>query len=143
LQHQIVAFAVKGGKIINFGVNKRRYSRGKSVFKCSMHAEIDLLSKLGERASGSKIYLYRFNNTSCPKARENKNGKPCPLCQHALKNAGVSRVVYVDDNGEVNTLKNRDMIGLVGEPSSITNYFLDRFGDAHHGKFIVNEFIAA
>jgi len=107
-----------------------------------MHAEIDLLSKMGERASGSKIYIYRFNNTSCPYARQNKNGKPCPLCQHALKNAGVSRVVYVDDQGEVNTLKNRDMIGLIGQPSNITNHFLERYGDAHHGKFIVNEFIA-
>ena len=135
-----MAFAVKGGKIIGFGVNKRRYCRGKSVFKCSMHAEIDLLNKLRERAIGSKIFVYRFNNTTCPKARENKNGKPCPLCQHALKNAGVSRVVYVDDNGKVNVLKNRDMISLVGEPSSITNYFLDRFGEQHHGKFLVEQF---
>jgi tRNA(Arg) A34 adenosine deaminase TadA len=107
-----------------------------------MHAEIDLLSKMEERARGSKIYIYRFNNTTSPVARENKNAKPCPLCQHALKNAGVSRVIYIEDSGEVNTMKNRDMIGLVGEPSSITNFFLDRFGDAHHGKFIVNEFIA-
>ena len=134
---------MKGGKIVSFGVNKRRYSRHKSVFKCSMHAEIDLLSKLGDKADGCKVYIYRFNNTSCPKARQNKNGKPCPLCQHALKNAGVSRVVYVDDDGEMNTMKNRDMMELIGQPSNITNYFLERYGDAHHGKFMVQEFIVA
>jgi hypothetical protein len=60
-----------------------------------------------------------------------------------LKNAGVSRVVYIDDDGEMNTLKNRDMMELIGQPSNITNYFLERFGDAHHGKFLVQEFIAA
>lgn len=108
-----------------------------------MHAEIDLLNKLGERAKGSKLYLYRFNNTSSPTARENKNGKPCILCQHALKKAGVCKVYYVDDNGEVNILRNRDMVSLIGEPSNITNHFLDRHGDEHHGKFVAIEFIAA
>ncbi len=142
MQHQIVAFAVKGGKIINFGVNKRRYARNKSVFKCSMHAEIDLLSKLGEKANGSKFYLYRFNNTTSNIARENHNGKPCLLCQHNLKQAGVSRVTYLNDDGIVSQLKNRDMIGLIGQPSKLTNLFLDRHGDSHHGKFVVTEFIA-
>jgi tRNA(Arg) A34 adenosine deaminase TadA len=142
LQHQIIAFAVKGGKMLAFGVNKRRYSRNKSVFKCSMHAEIDLLDKLGEKAKGSKIFIYRFNNTTSPTARENKNGKPCLLCQHALKKAEVGKVVYVNDNGENCILRNRDMIGLIGEPSKITNYFLERNGMDHHGKFIVSEFIA-
>lgn len=108
-----------------------------------MHAEIDLLDKLGDRAKGSKIYLYRFNNTSSPYARENKNGKPCPMCQHALKSAGVARVVYIDDTGNMNQMKNRDMIGLIGEPSRITNLFLDRYGINHHGKFVVNQYIAA
>jgi hypothetical protein len=60
-----------------------------------------------------------------------------------LKKAGVSRVVYIDDSGDIQTLKNRDMIGLVGEPSKITNHFLDRHGDDHHGKFIVMQFVAA
>ena len=108
-----------------------------------MHAEIDLLAKLGERAKGSKIYIYRFNNTTSPYARENKNGKPCPMCQHMLKASGVSRVVYVDDNGNVCQMKNREMIGLIGQPSKITNMFLDKYGEQHHGKFMINEFIAA
>ena len=107
-----------------------------------MHAEIDLLTKLGKKASGSKLFLYRFNNTSSPDARRNKNGKPCPMCQHALKNAGVARVTYIDNDGTETILKNRNMIGLVGEPSHITNFFLDRLGKNHHGMFIINEFIA-
>jgi len=107
-----------------------------------MHAEINLLNKLGNKAKGAKIYIYRFNNTTSPTARENKNGKPCPLCQHALKKAGVSKVLYINDDGEVCTLRNRDMIGLVGEPAMITNHFLDRYGQDHHGKFAVMQFVA-
>lgn len=108
-----------------------------------MHAEIDLLNKIGDRAKGSKIFIYRFNNTTSPTARENKNGKPCPLCQHALKKAGVSKAYYVNDNGETCFLRNRDMVELIGEPSNITNHFLDRHGINHHGKFIALQFIAA
>lgn len=108
-----------------------------------MHAEIDLLNKLGNKAKGSKIYIYRFNNTTSPHARENKNGKPCMLCQHALKKAGVSKVYYVNDGGDTCILRHREMIELIGEPSNITNHFLDRYGVDHHGKFAVMEFIAA
>lgn len=132
---------VKGGSPIAFGVNKIRHMRNKSVFGCSVHAEIDLLNKVGEKARGSKIYLYRFNNTSSPSAREVKNGKPCLLCQHALKKAGVSRAYHVDDNGDLQVVKNREFSSLVGEPVNITKYFLERFGEQHHGKFAIMEFI--
>jgi len=100
-----------------------------------MHAEMDLLRKLGPKSNGSKIFIYRFNNAAGKESRQNKNGKPCLLCQHCLKSAGVSRVHYVDNAGEVRTLKNRDMVELIGAPSKITERFLDRFEGNHHGKF--------
>lgn len=128
---------------VDFGVNKLRYSRNTSVFRRSMHAEMDLLRKLGPKAAGSKIFIYRFNNASGADSRQNKNGKPCLLCQHCLKNAGVARVNYVDDTGEVCTLKNRDMIELIGAPSKITEFFLDRFEGNHHGKFDPKYFVAS
>jgi tRNA(Arg) A34 adenosine deaminase TadA len=115
--------------------------RNRSVFDCSVHAEMDLLNKVGDKAKGSKIFIYRFNNTTSPTAREPKNAKPCPLCQHALKKAGVSRVYHVDDDGNLQTLKNRDMCSLVGEPVNITKHFLKRFGPDHHGKFAIMQFL--
>lgn len=123
-------------------MNQRRYSRGSSVFRESMHAEMDLLRKLGTRASGAKIYLYRFNNADGPDSRCNKNGRPCMLCQHALKSAGVSRVSYVNDDGVVSTLKARDMVCLVGHPTEITKHFLERFAGNHHGRFVAQDFLA-
>jgi hypothetical protein len=108
------------------GVNKYRYMKGKSTFECSTHAEIDLLSKLGPKAKGSKIFVYRFNNTCHPKAREAKNAKPCPLCQHELKKSGVARVFYIDNHDQVRTLKNRDMLEVVGSPHVITRQFFEQ-----------------
>lgn len=115
--------------------------RNRSVFNHSVHAEIDLLNKVGEKAKGSKIYIYRFNNTTAVDARCVKNARPCPMCQHSLKKAGVSRIYYVDDAGDLSVLKNRDMSMLVGEPSNITKYFLARAGDRHHGKFAIFNFV--
>ena len=132
---------IKGGNIVEYGVNKRRHLRAKSVFGCSVHAEVDLLNKVRDKAKGSKIYLYRFNNTSAKDARIVKNAKPCPMCQHQLKKAGVSRIYHVDDSGELQTLKNRDFMGLVGEPANITKHFLHRYGEDYHGKFAIMQFV--
>jgi len=117
--------------------------KGRSVFDHSVHAEVDLLNKVGDKAKGSKIYIYRFNNTTSPYAREPKNGKPCPFCQHALKKAGVSRVYHVDDSVNLCTIKNRELQYLIGEPATITRHFLKRYGDdEHQGKFTVMQFLA-
>lgn len=132
---------VKGGNIVDFGVNKRRHLKNKSVFQCSVHAEVDLLNKVGDKAKGSKIYLYRFNNTTAKDAREVKNAKPCPMCQHALKKAGVSRILHVDDNGNLHTMKNYDFSSLIGEPANITKHFLHRYGEDYHGKFAIMQFV--
>ena len=124
------------------GVNKRRFIRGKSTFDCSTHAEIDLLNKLGKRAHGSKIYLYRFNNTTHVDARKVKNAKPCVFCQHALKAAGVARVYYVNDHGEPCVLKNRDMTTVIADPSNITHHFLKRCNGVTNGQFFPKKYLS-
>ena len=96
---------------------------------------------MGEKARGGKIFIYRFNNTTAKDAREVKNAKPCPMCQHELKKSGVSRVFHVDDEGELQVIKNRELVGLVGEPANITKHFLHRYGDDYHGKFAIMQFV--
>ena len=132
---------IKGGNIVEYGVNKRRHLKDKSIFHCSVHAEVDLLNKVGDKAKGGKIYLYRFNNTTAKDAREVKNAKPCPMCQHELKKAGVARIFHVDDDGDLQVIKNRNLVGLVGEPANITKHFLHRYGDDYHGKFAIMQFV--
>lgn len=122
-------------------MNKRRHLKDKSVFFCSVHAEVDLLNKVGDKARGAKIFLYRFNNTTAYDAREVKNAKPCPMCQHHLKKAGVSRVFHVDDKQNLCIIKNRELVGMIGEPSTITKHFLNRHGEDYHGKFAIMQFV--
>lgn len=135
--------AISGGKPICVGVNSLRYIRGKSTFLCSTHAEIHLIKKMGKRIRGCKIYVYRFNNSSAADAREVKSAKPCMLCQHELKNAGVSRVYYLNDEGRVEFMKNRDMITLVGNPAVLTSMFLSKADGDDNLKFIPSDYIAA
>ncbi len=126
LQYQVVSIAIKNGKPLAMGVNRYRYSKNLSVFETWLHAEMDLLLKLGSRARNCKFYIYRFNNTSHPEARNPSVSKPCPFCQHLMKEAGVSRAVYLDENKQLGFLKNREFISLTGTPSNITKYFLHR-----------------
>ena len=119
--------------------------KGHSTFECSIHAEIDLLSKLGEKAKGSKFYVYRFNNTSNPEARDVKNAKPCLMCQHVLKKAGVSRIYYIDDQGDVKSIKNKDLVSLIAEPANITKHFLEKYynkyGTINGNQFSIQQYV--
>lgn len=127
-QHQVVAICIKNGRPIAFGINKKRYIRNKTVFNNACCAEIDLINKIGEKAKGSRFYLYRFNNSCHPMARQVKNGKPCIFCQHILKNAGVNKVYYINDSSELCILKNKEMFSVIGEPWNITKHYIKRNG---------------
>lgn len=123
--YQVVCIAFSNGKPFAFGINQKRYMKNASIWHCHCHAEIDLLKKIGDKARGSKIYIYRFNNSQHPKAREPKNAKPCCFCQHVLKERGVSRVYYINNNNELSVLKNRDMVSVIANPVNITKYAFD------------------
>lgn len=140
-QYQIVAFAIASGKPIAYGVNAKRYIRGMSTFSCSTHAEVALLKKMGKRIRGCRVYVYRFNNSSAPDARTPKNARPCLLCQHELRDSGVSKVIYLNDNGETHVLKNKDMARLKGHPSNITALFMSRIGSSPGVKFLAANYV--
>lgn len=142
-QHQIVAFAVKGGAPIAYGVNKLRYRSEGSVFRCSIHAEMDLLNKLKERAAGCKIFVYRFNNTSNPTAREVHNAKPCLFCQHLLRKANVAKVQYLSDEGVVETMKKSDMAELIADPIDLTEHFVRKIAPHNSENFKPKMYLVA
>lgn len=133
-QHQVIAMAVKNGKPIAYGVNKRRHYKNHSTYKCFCHAEIDLLRQFQKdlkKLKNCKIFVFRFNNSSHPTAREAKNAKPCIFCQHALKEAGASRIYYFNDDGELNCLRNRDLNNTFAQPHNITNWWAIKNGPKH------------
>ena len=89
--YPMVAFAMKGGNIVEWGTN--RYS--KINFPKTLHCEEALAQKLGRRGETiSKVFIFRFKGSgSLGLAR------PCLRCREALREVGVTRIVFSSDNG--------------------------------------------
>jgi tRNA(Arg) A34 adenosine deaminase TadA len=135
-QHQVVALLIRGGNVARHGVNRLRYSRGLSYFNSSLHAEVDLIRNCDpSELIGSKVYVYRFNNTIHPQAREPKVSAPCPLCQHMLKSAQIGRVAFIDRDNQLVSRKGRDLHSLVDHPYNITTTFATRQKDNAEMRF--------
>lgn len=89
------AVVVRGGRVISTGIN--RFKNHPKVVSpehvkewCSVHAEIDALRKLKD-ARGATIYVARVGK------RGNQTiSRPCSRCYDALRDAGVTKVVYTN-----------------------------------------------
>ena len=82
----MVAFLLRNGKPIAYGVNKKGY-RGSSI-----HAEMDCLKKVRfqkRRAKNTTMFIARFK-------KDGKTGlaKPCSNCLEVLKNMGIKNVAW-------------------------------------------------
>jgi len=85
----------------------------------SVHAEVDLIKKLGDRAEGAKICVYRFNIGDHSTHRAARTSLPCPTCQYSLRKARVARVNAIDLDGELKTIKHDELLKFETNP-----YFL-------------------
>ncbi len=118
-QHLVVALQIRGGNVINWGVNSIRYRRDFSYFQCSIHAEVDLVSK-STGLKGSKVCVYRFNRAQGE--GDPRTSQPCPLCANLLAQAGVSRVVFQLDSQVISC--HPMMLPMVyADPVSLTNHY--------------------
>lgn len=86
------AVAVRGGRVVGVGVNS--YQNDHNLFDIlpfnrTTHAEQACLRAIGENARGAVMYVARVNRDG-----EEKMSKPCSMCQKALREAGVRKVVY-------------------------------------------------
>lgn len=97
------AIVVRSGSVLSIGTNKWRndistagilHDEGRSR-DISIHAEVDALSRVAN-PRGATIYIARVNRTG--KARLSK---PCINCAKALKEAGVSKIVYTLNNDDM------------------------------------------
>lgn len=138
----MVALLVRGRHVIGFGINQFRYVRDRSYFDCSLHAEIDLLRK--SKPSDIKrnnIFVYRFNNSTDESARVPKCSLPCPLCQHELQKAGANKITAMNNDGEIISFKNRELVSLSSAPSRITHHFIRAKASNASKKFQASSFI--
>lgn len=90
------AVIVRAGSVLSVGINKWRndvslssemHLDGRSE-DISVHAEIDALSRVSNPA-GATLYVARIN-----KKGNARLSKPCSSCAVALKNAGISKIIY-------------------------------------------------
>lgn len=88
VQHKMSAIVVRGGNVVakGFNVVKSPHTDNKPN-----HAEARALRNKGD-FRGCTIYIVRNNG---------KMSKPCPHCMARIKEAQISRMVYLDWNGDL------------------------------------------
>jgi deoxycytidylate deaminase len=98
------------GKPVSYGYNQlRNYSSDGIIQGFSCHAEMDALRNAVKR----KVFLKRLPKSTMYITRLNRNGhyfdsKPCHLCYSQMLHYGIHRVVYTQENGEVESVRLQD-----------------------------------
>jgi deoxycytidylate deaminase len=96
------AVVVKGGRVLGTGWNKNR-NNPKTVSPehiksdCSYHAEEVAIRESGDNMRGAVIYVARINKNGF-----DRDSKPCSKCSSLIKRAGIKRVVFTMETGEIN-----------------------------------------
>lgn len=87
------AVIVRGGRVLSVGINKFRnhpdiIESEKIDEYCSVHAEVDALSRINS-ARGATIYVARVNNSGVSLI-----SRPCGSCYSVISAGGISRIIY-------------------------------------------------
>jgi deoxycytidylate deaminase len=96
------AVVVAGRRVVGMGWNKDKnhpnlIEEAKIKEYCSAHAEQIALREAGDNASKAVLYVARVS-----KQGEDRDSKPCHVCQSRIIQAGIKRVVYTMEAGEIN-----------------------------------------
>lgn len=101
------AIVVKGGRVLGSGWNKNRnhptiVSPEHIKTNCSYHAEEVAMRDAGEdNLRGAIIYVARVNKNG-----EDRDSRPCSKCDALIRQAGIKRVVFTMEAGEINYASN-------------------------------------
>ena len=95
------AVVVKSGRVVGTGYNKDRNSPfivSPEHIKphCSTHAEVAAIKEAKTNATGAVLYVARVNRQG-----EDRNSKPCRLCQKVITDVGIKKVIYTEDEANV------------------------------------------
>lgn len=94
------ACLLKNDKILTVGKNKyfKKELINDKLIKFSIHAEIDVLFKHNTKnLKGLDILIIRVGD----KSFNLKNSRPCNSCIEKLKQRGIRKVYYSNDNGDI------------------------------------------
>lgn len=89
------AVIVKGGRVLSVGLNKFRnhptiIPSEHIKTSCSTHAEVDAIRKCSD-VRGATMYVSRINRRG-----EERLSRPCNYCYEAIREAGITKIVYTD-----------------------------------------------
>ena len=101
------AVLVRGGTVLNTSCNKNKYKAWANRFRkkqrghATVHAEIGAILGLDRSITeGATIYVVRVGRDGCL-----RNSKPCPMCEAAMQFVGVKKVVYSNENGDIESMR--------------------------------------
>lgn len=101
------AVLVRGGTVLNTSCNKNKYKAWANRFRkkqrghATLHAEIGAILGLDRAMTeGATVYVVRIG-----RAGDLKNSKPCPMCEAVMQFVGVKKVVYSNENGEIESMR--------------------------------------
>lgn len=101
LHYKHSACLLNKNKILAIGNNKyfKDILIENQLVKLSIHAEIDALykNKYSKNIKGLDILIIRISDNST----NLKNSRPCNSCIEKLKQKGIRKVYYSNDNGEI------------------------------------------
>jgi len=93
------AILICKNKILSIGYNKyfKELMNGNKIFLLTIHAEIDVLFKTNMKwVRGLDILIIRID-----KNLNLKNSRPCNACIDKLKEKGIRKVFYSNEEGEI------------------------------------------
>lgn len=87
------AVIVKGNSVLSVGINKFRndptiIESNKILQHCSVHAEVDALSRAGN-PKGATMYIARIN-----KQGVERMSRPCNNCYRSILDSGISKIIF-------------------------------------------------
>jgi deoxycytidylate deaminase len=102
------AVLVRGGAIINFGINSEKYSSVGAKYRpeekgvSTYHAEIKAILGIDRSITkGAVMYVARASKGK----KEERISKPCTMCHAVMKERGISQVFYTIDDQVIGTYK--------------------------------------
>ena len=101
------AVLVRGGSVVNTSCNKNKYRswgnrfRRRQIGHATHHAELGCVLGLDRSITeGATMYVVRIGKSGVL-----RNSKPCPMCEAALEYVGIKKVIYSDENGEIQSMR--------------------------------------
>ncbi|MFT6783654.1 MAG: deoxycytidylate deaminase [Saprospiraceae bacterium] len=93
-RHRLGAGLYSSNSWLSGGANERRDHAQLHPFRASLHAEQVAIMSARCNISGSTLYVCRLSSDSKTK----EMSLPCFFCMHQIINAGISKVIYTENN---------------------------------------------